>query len=303
MKTNSNNKKHRLSIAKREAYTGMFYIAPFFIGTLVFFLYPLISSFILSFGDIDKSQAGFHINIVGIDNYWNAFFQDVIFVPRFISAVKNTLIDVPLVVVFSLIIAIMLNKVTRFSGYFRVVMFLPFLLGTGYVLEHLFTLGVDAQVLSVQSGNIFSREILNYIGEDFVEVIDIIFGRIVKILWMSGVQILLFLSAIQNISVSLYEAARIDGANEYTTFWKITLPMISPILLLNIFYTVITSFTESTNKVLTYIQEQTVRYAAHGFAAAMGWIYFAFVLLLLGAVQFLFGGYMKKNQSSEVKKK
>lgn len=296
-------KKKRLSITKREAYTGMFYIAPFFIGTVIFFLYPLISSLILSFGDIDKSQAGFNIKMVGFDNYWSAFFEDVIFVPRFISTVKNTLIDVPLVVVFSLIIAIMLNKITKFSGYFRVVLFLPFLLGTGYVLEYLFNLGVDAQVLSIQNGNIFSRAVLNYIGEDFVKILDIIFGRIVKILWMSGVQILLFLSAIQNISVSLYEAARIDGANEYTTFWKITLPMISPILLLNIFYTVITSFTESTNKVLAYIQEQTVRYAAHGFAAAMGWIYFAFVLLLLGAVQILFGGYMKKNQSSGVKEK
>lgn len=296
-------KKKRLSITKREAYTGMFYIAPFFIGTVIFFLYPLISSLILSFGDIDKSQAGFNIKMVGFDNYWSAFFEDVIFVPRFISTVKNTLIDVPLVVVFSLIIAIMLNKITKFSGYFRVVLFLPFLLGTGYVLEYLFNLGVDAQVLSIQNGNIFSRAVLNYIGEDFVKILDIIFGRIVKILWMSGVQILLFLSAIQNISVSLYEAARIDGANEYTTFWKITLPMISPILLLNIFYTVITSFTESTNKVLAYIQEQTVRYAAHGFAAAMGWIYFAFVLLLLGAIQILFGGYMKKNQSSGVKEK
>lgn len=294
-------KAHKtLSITKRQSLTGIVFILPFFIGTLVFFLYPLLSSFLLSFGEIDKSQAGFNIKFLGIDNYWKAFFEDVIFLPRFVSTVKNTLIDVPLVVVFSFLIAIMLNKVSFGSGYFRVVVFLPFLIGTGYVLDQLFLLGVDKQVLSVS--NIISKDILSYIGSDFIDAIEIIFGRIVKVLWMCGVQTLLFLSAIQNISVSLYEAARIDGANEYTMFWKITLPMVSPILLLNIFYTVITSFTESSNKVLNYIQEQTVRYAAHGFAAAMGWIYFAFIMLLLGLVQLIFGGYMKKNQSEAVKK-
>lgn len=287
----------RLSMRRRETLTGIFFVAPFVVGTLVFFLYPLITSFLLGFGGTDPTRGGFHLLLTGLENYKRAFQEDVIFVPRLISVAENTLINAPLIVIFSLILAIMLNKLTLMKGFFRVVVLLPFLLGTGEVMKQLLAQGVDTQILSLSESSIIPREFLDYLGEDFVSALELLFGRIIQVLWSGGVQTLLFLSAIQNIAESLYESARIDGANEYEMFWKITLPMVSPILLLNTIYTIITSFTDVNNTVLDYIQEQMTRYADHGYAAALGWIYFIFILLLLLIVGLLLGRYVRNNQT------
>ena len=286
----------KISRQTKDNLIGLFYLTPFLIGVCIFFLFPIISSLMLSFGDLDHSKAGFAILVEGWQNYKKAFFEDVNFIPRLLEVIKTTLINSPLVVIFSLILAVMLSKIDYCKGFFRVVLLLPFVLGTGEVMSQLLTQGVDEQIISLSNSSIIPRDWLLYLGTDIVEMLDMLFSSIIRLLWQSSVQIILFLSAILGISPALYESAKIDGANAYEIFWKITLPMVSTILLLNLVYTVIASFTDSSNRVLEYISEQTIKYGMHGFASAMGWIYFAFILLLIGFIILIVGHYARKNQ-------
>ena len=295
-------KRIKIKSKTKQALIGLFFIAPFMIGTIVCFLYPVIASFLLSLGDTNKEMAGFHIEITGLRNYYRAFMEDINFVPMLLNVIKQTLTQTPLIIIFSLLIAIMLNKVKKFKGFFRVVVLLPFLLGTGEVLNHLTGQGVDKQIISISNSNIIPREFILYLGSDIVNLLDTLFGNIVLVLWSSGVQILLFLSGIQSITPSLYTSARIDGANEYDMFWKITLPMISPILLLNTIYTIVNSFTSKLNPILDYIKTYAFVNTQHGYAAAMGWIYFAFILLILLIVMLLLGNYAKSSGDKRRKK-
>ncbi len=289
-------KRFKISMTTRDSLIGLFYLTPFIIGVCVFFLFPVISSLLLSFGKLDSEQIGFHILVEGFENYYRAFRVDTNFLPRLWRSIKEVVINSPLVVIFSLILAVMLSKITYCKGFFRVIFLLPFVLGTGAVMTQLLKQGVDTQIISLANSSIIPREWLLYVGADIVEVLDTLFSSIIRILWESSVQIILFLSAILGISPALYESAKIDGANAYEMFWKITLPMVSPILLLNLIYTIITSTTDTENEVLKYITELTVKYGEHGYPAAMGWLYFVAVLLIIGVAFLLVGGYARKNQ-------
>ena len=288
--------KRKLSMKTRDAWTGVFYLSPFIIGVCVFFLFPVISSLLLSFGDLDAEQIGFHIKLEGIQHYKDAFVTDTRFVPAFLQEVKDTLLNVPLIVIFSLLLAVMLSKIEYGKGFFRVVLLLPFVLGTGEVMSQLLSQGVDTKIISLTNNNIIPREWLMYLGTDILEMLDTLFSSIVRILWQSSVQIILFLSAILGISPALYESAKIDGANAYEIFWKITLPMVAPVVMLNLIYTMIATFTASDNAVLTHVSQQTINANAHGYAAALGWIYFVFILLLIGLVVLIIGQYVKRSQ-------
>lgn len=290
--------KIRLSSKMRDNFIGWFFVAPFAVGLSIFFIFPLVSSIMLSFGGTDPQRAGFYIIISGFENYKKAFVSDTLFLPKLWQTLKSTLINVPLTLISSLLIAILLNSVKRGKGILRVIVVLPFLLGTGEVMVQLMGQGVDAKIINIANSQFIPREFLDYLGTDFVEVLDLLFGTIVKVLWSSGVQTLLFLSAIQGVPALLYESAKIDGANGYEVFWNITLPMVSPILLLNMVYTIMNSFTDADNIVLEYIQQQISKYAAHGYAAALGWIYFMFIAVILVIGWLLIGGYMRSLNST-----
>ena len=221
--------KHlRLTARRREGLIGLFFLAPFLIGTLLCFAFPTISSFLLSFGATDTQTAGFHIQMTGLENYSRAFFKDTNFVPYLLDSIQDMLIKTPLILVFSLLIAILLSKVRHFKGFFRVVALLPFLLGNGQVLRQMMREGIDTQILSLTGSSLIPQDMLAYIGQDFLGVIDSLFSIIVTVLWSCGVQILLFLAAIQSISPALYESAHIDGASTFTVFWKIVMPNVKP---------------------------------------------------------------------------
>ncbi len=290
-------KKRRLTFAAREALTGLFFVAPTLIGIVAFFAYPLITSLLLSFGETDRNTAGLKIIFTGLDNYTRAFITDTRFVPRLLSSIRDVVIETPLIIVFSLLIAILLGKIKHLKGFLRVIFVLPFLIGAGNVLQQLMNTGIDKDVLTF-SGSALSIGLTNLLGSDVASVIDLFFGRIVSVLWGSSIQILLFLSAIQSINPSMYEAARMDGATEYDIFWKITLPTVLPILLLNTIYTIINTFTSSENPLLDYIKNQSVILGDHGFAAAMGWIYFAFVLAFIGLVTLVINKCIRATFSS-----
>jgi len=209
---------------------------------------------------------------------------DVEYIPHFISAVRVALVNTPLIVVFALIFAIILNKNMKLKGFFRVVFFLPFLLGAGYILDALLGQGVDQRSTEVARGIMFPQEIVSYLGPRVYRTINGFLNRITIVLWKLGVQVLLFLSGLQGISPFLYESANVDGATEWEMFWKITLPMISPVIVLNIVYTMIDSFLDISNPVLEYINERAFELLQFDYAAALSWIYSLFIIVILGIV-------------------
>ena len=285
-------KPRRLNMQKRHILMGYVFVSPFILGLIIFFSFPLYISIKLSFGKIIKMQ-GFLIEWTGIVNYVRAFIVDTRFIPMFLQVVRQTLYNIPLIVLFSLLLAILINKSIKFRGFFRVVFFLPFLLGTGYVMQHLLNQEVDKQIISLADGSIIPRQFLTYLGANAVSMIDSFFSVIVLVLWNSGVQILLFLGGLQGIPQALYESANVDGATEWEMFWKITFPMISPIMLLIIIYTLVESFTNVTNPLLAFLQTQAFRQMQFEYAAAMGWIYFIFIILTVLAVMGIMTSYIR----------
>ena len=283
--------KRKLKFGKTgEAYV---FLLPFLIGTALFLLYPLYTTIKLSFGELSggsnfdlhwKSSAHF------FDNYTRALFVDTNFVPILLKEIRTMLIRTPLILALSLILAICISRKIKLRGFFRFSFFLPFLLGTGSVLQQMLNVGVDSQVLSLESVTIIPPFILSYLGENVVEVVNLLFNNIVLVLWNSGVQILLFMSGIQSISPSLYESASVDGATEWEKFWKITLPMLVPIILLNMVYTITELFTSTTNGMLNYIKAKAFSHVSEfEFASATSMLYMLVVLVFIGLAFLILG--------------
>lgn len=294
--------KFKITMTTRHKLEGLFFVTPFIIGLMIFFLFPFFMSIKLSFGKV-KNIVGFDVVWSGFGNYIKAFLMDVNFLPTFWKVVRNTLIQAPLIIVFALLIAILINKDIKGKGFFRTIFFIPFLLGTGEVMRQLLSQGVDKQVLSLVNGNLIPKDILMYFGPQVVKMVEDVFGLLVTVLWSCGVQILLFLSGLQGISPALYESAKVDGATQWEVFWKITLPMISPILLLNIIYTLVDSFTNIKNPILSYIQEYAFKKVDFEYAAAMGWIYFSFIIIVVGVVFLVMKNYIHTSEMEGGKKR
>ncbi|HBP37391.1 MAG TPA: sugar ABC transporter permease [Clostridiales bacterium] len=244
--------------------------------------FPLFLSIRLSLGDIVKT-VGYQIEWTGFDHYIRAITVDLEFIPMLLAVAGEALVKLPLVIVFSLILAIMVNKSIRFRTFFRTVYFLPFLIGSGEVLKLLLQQEVDKKIISISDGSLIPYQIIQYLGDNVVKGVDGFFGIIVVVLWSSGVQILLFLAGLQAIPASLYEAAKVDGATEWEMFWKVTLPMITPIMQLCIVFTIVDSFTNSGNPMLEYINDHAFRMVQMEYASAAGWIYFIFIIILVSA--------------------
>jgi len=291
-------RRFRISLERRHMLEGYVFVLPFVLGVILFLAFPIYISIKLSFGKLTK-MSGFQIEWSGFQNYANAFLLDINFVPYFLQVVNLTMYKAPMIIIFSLLLAILVNKSLKFRGFFRVAFFIPFLLGAGEVMAQLITLGVDRQIISLSGGGLVPRELLTYFGPTVVSAMDAMFGFIVMVLWSSGVQILLFLSGLQNIPVSLYESAKMDGATEWEAFWKITMPMISPIMLLVIIYTLVDSFINLNNALLHYIRSLAFANLNFTYAAALGWIYFAFIILLVLVVWGVFSRYMSMLDSDK----
>lgn len=295
-------KKKTLTLQTRNSLKGLVFVSPFILGLCLFFVYPILMSLRLSVADSLK-VVGMKLSGFTLDHYVKAFVIDAEFLPTFGEAVKQTLTQFPLIIVLSLIIAILLNRDIKCRGLFRTIFFIPFLLGTGNVYQQLLNQGVDKAVLNIMDGKLIPYNVLSYFGDTIMDVVQTVLGLLVSVLWGSGVQILLFLSGLQSISPSLYEAAKIDGATEWEMFWKVTIPMISPIMLLNIVYTIVDSFTNIQNPLLEYIQSYGFSNAQFQYGAALGWIYFAFIGVVVAIVFAIMKGYMHTSEVEEVKKR
>lgn len=214
-------KKKSLSLEKKYALAGYLFCLPWILGFLIFSLYPFITSFLLSFSKITNLQ-GLKTQFIGLSNYTYIFTVDTDFVPAFLQTLKITLIYTPFIVIISLFIAILLNKKIKGRSFFRIIFFLPFLLGSGFVMQQL---GSAANIL--QPPAVVQNYINYYFSPSYAGILQNLLTELTKIFWKTGVQIIIFLGALQAVPESYYEAAKVDNANSWEMFWKITLPVLS----------------------------------------------------------------------------
>ncbi len=302
VKVNTAKKKKPASLDKKKARAGWWFVLPFVVGFVILYLPMLISSVQFSFSEIimTPKTGGYQLNFVGLKNYQDAIFTDPGYVRTLTSSLKQLVLDVPAIVIFSLFMAIVLNQKMIGRAVFRAIFFIPVILTTGLIdsidqsnlaMEYMSTGAVDLGTETGSAEIISAMDITNLlgnmvIGTELVEYVVNIVNNIFNIVNRSGVQMLIFLSGLQSISPSIYESCKMDGASGWETFWKITFPMISPMILVNLIYTVIDSFTSESNGVMRYINDiyNGTTQNARVLSSAMSWVYFLIVLALVGIV-------------------
>ena len=295
-------KRLHMSYEKKKGIYGYGFIALWFVGALMFFIVPLIQSFYYSFHNVTP-ETGYPAITSLVDNstgkenlllnYKNTFMTDPKFRQFLVESLQDMALNLPVIVVFSLFVAIIINQKFRGRTFARAVFFLPVIIATGPVYAiitgDLETSGnSDAAQFSTMFEADMVDQLLEFIGiygfsDKFTEMLTSITSDILNLVWKCGIQIIVFLSALQGIPASAKEAAAIEGATAWEFFWKITLPYISPMILVNIVYTVIDAFTDPTNQVMERLLDVQSEWR-YGLSAAMAWSYFGIILIALGII-------------------
>lgn len=276
------SKKARvLTIDAKEALAGYLFLLPWLIGIGLFVAYPFVASLYMSFTKVRVTGQGLKLDWIGWENYTNAFIKDNQYAVILMNEFKQTAISIPIIIVFALGAALLLNL--KFPGrmLFRTIFFLPVIFATGQVLLEIFGQGAGGLSLLDQY-DIKGYLMYNLPASLSVPIIGVL-DTFVLILWYSGVQVLIFIAGLQTIGRPVYEAAMIEGANRWETFWKITLPALAPFILLNLIYTIVDMFTFPFGRILQYINGNTLS-GNYGYASALSWTYFAIILVFILAV-------------------
>lgn len=283
-------KGSRLTNAKRNSLIGFSFTIPWVIGFIFLFLIPLIKTVLYSFSSISIGKSGFELSFVGVRNYRATFSEDPNNLRMVLTSIGNVVVTVIVVVVFSLFLAILLNQDFRGRSLARVIFALPIIIASGVVIvllkENVLQQNMgssDTAATLFQGNGLLDFLKLMGLPDNIVGMFENILNNIFDMVWRSGMQIILFLSALQSIPSSSYEAAKIEGATAWESFWFVTFPMISPFLLVNIVYTIIDTFTDSTNTVMSKIFS-LVSGVEYEKAAAFSIVYFILVLLVVGLV-------------------
>ena len=303
-------KKKPASLDAKKARAGWLFVLPFVIGFVILYLPMLYSSIEFSFSKIHVlGKAGYALEYIGLENYRDALFSDAEFVRTLTESIKQLVLDVPAIVIFSLFMAIMLNQKMIGRAVFRAIFFIPVILTTGLIdqidqgnaaMNYMNSGGIDTGAGGGETeGLINTMDITNLlgnmvIGTELVEYVVGVVNNIFNIVNRSGVQMLIFLSGLQSISPAIYESCKMDGATGWETFWKVTFPMISPMILVNTIYTVIDSFTSESNVVMRYISRvyNTGNIRPRELSSAMSWVYFLLVLALIGVVALILSAFV-----------
>ncbi|MNZ74497.1 putative multiple-sugar transport system permease YteP [compost metagenome] len=279
----------RRTYAQQKAFWGFVYVLPWLLGFVFFFFMPLLSSLRYSFSTINANADGLNVAYIGWKNYVDALTVNTSFNRTLTEAILNMVVNVPLIVIFSLFLAVLLNQKFFGRSVARSIFFLPVILASGIIIS----LESTSLIQAVNEQNAGSGSAMNAfssfelarmmlqagVSEPIVLYLTGAVDRIYQIVSQSGVQILIFLAGIQTISPQLYEASKMEGATGYESFWKITFPMVSPLILVNMIYTIIDSF--SRNALTDLIRETGFVKFNFGLSSAMAWIYFLAISVIL----------------------
>ena len=286
--------KRGMSLLSKRALSGWLFVLPFVIGIIFIYAPIIVTSIQITFSSYDNNTGV--MTWVGLKNYFDLFDKNADFSLAIVNGLKSLILKIPAIVIFSLFMAIILNQKMTGRAVFRAIFFLPVILSTGVIdrinSEDAFantvgngsSAGVDNNTGEEASGIISALDIERLLGNiklgaSLVTYVTDLVNNIFDIVSRSGVQMLIFLSGLQSISPSIYESCQVEGASSWETFWKITLPMISPMILVNAVYTVIDLFTCYDNNVMIYFEK--IYRTNYPLAGAMSWVYVGIVLVFL----------------------
>ncbi len=278
---------YRLPFPKKMAMWGVIFLLPWILGFFLFFISPMIQVVIYSFNKIEiRPSGGLSYVFVGLDNFRQALTVDAQFNRMLVDTLGEARLYTPLIIIFSLLCAILLNG--KFFGrtLARAIFFIPIVMGTGLLLERVSSVS-SAMMAESQQTSLYGAAIIYEllfslgVGREIVMYIHDAVNNIFEIVSLSGIQILIFLGALQGISPSLYEVAKIEGATGYETFWRVTVVMVSPMVLTCMVYTLADLFMRSD--VMTRIYDVAFRTGNYGLSAAMSCVYLVANLLVIGA--------------------
>ncbi len=289
--------KNKLAgLQKRKAIAGYCFISPFIIGFLAFMVKPLFQSLQMSFSEVSLGSGNFSLAFNGIENLKYAFRVDPEYTRLLVEELGRMVVYSLAIIVFSFFVALILNQKFKGRALVRAVFFLPVILSSGVILgletNNQLMATLAAQIEETTSGVSITAALENILRtagvgvrafEKVFEVIDNIYDVAIA----SGIQIIIFLSGLQTISSSMYEAADIEGCTKWESLWKITFPMISSMFLVNWIYTVVDFCMRSDNKVIEKIQSVMIDQMQYGRASAMSWVYFLVILAFIGISSFL----------------
>ena len=284
-------KNKRPSLEAKRVKVGYLFTLPFIIGAAVAIVYPITVSVIYSFADITANASGYNIKFVGLGNYNNIFNIDPTFKRILLNTLKSTALNVPVVIIFSFFLASVLNTEFKGRGMARTVLFLPMILNSNLVKS---ILSGDAVMGSVTEKSSADTAQISGAFEGFLSKLDIGTGvtdllvssvdNITNILAMSVIPIIIMLAGLQSVSKSVYEASYVEGATKWEVFWKISLPIVSPMILVSVIYCIIDSFTSVDNAVIEKVKAVSFTSLEFGLGSAMAWSYLLIVLAIVALV-------------------
>lgn len=297
------NKSVRLKkgdLMRRNNRHGYVFIAPFLLGFLVFMLIPIVQSLIFSFNDLKITENGYNTVFQGIGNYRYVLATDIDYRKKLVSAFTGMFRDTMVIIPFSFFTALILSKKFRGRTFARTIFFLPVIVSAGVLFKMDSNNGIMSMMMSrnptASAGGMNEQvtasalinmlfadalpaELLSFVSEAISGIYDIVIK--------SGLQIILFISGLNTISPSLYEASDIEGATGWVNFWKITFPMCGPYIVLNVIYTIIDSFTSMGNPLIGRVRSELMSLSNFGRASAAVWLYFFNIFIVLGVLYFL----------------
>ena len=283
-------------LQRRKAISGYLFILPFIIGFLVFMVRPFFDSIYMSFTAVDLSVSPVAKNWIALENYKTAFLKDIDFSRMVTEGMGRLALYSVAIIVFSFFTASILNQKFRGRAFVRSIFFLPVIMSSGVVigLETNNALLSGLQTLIEESGSangvsVALQNILTTsgIGSKLFDYVFQVVDGIYDVAMASGIQIIIFLSGLQTISASMYEAADIEGCTTWEKLWKITFPMISSIFLVNWIYTVVDFSMRSDNEVLKKISDTMFLFSDYGLASAFSWSYFGITIVIIAVSSFL----------------
>lgn len=294
--------KNKLTVTQKHNLKGLLFMLPFYLGLLFFFIEPLIESLITAFCDVKVGAFDYDRVFTGFENLKYVWNEDETFKTTLFGDFLNLLWKTPTIVILSLFLALLINKPFKGRLFVRAVFFLPVIFSNGVLLDvvqsdSVVQAAVEATSMmdaaaTASTGGLNELLIQAGFGQEIVGFATMMVDSFFSLIWNSGIQMLIFLSGLQSVSPALYEAASVEGASGWDIFCKITIPMLSPMIILNIIYTIVDSYASTSNGVIGMVTS-AINVGRYGRASAMAWLYFIFIALILGIV-FIISASMAK---------
>ena len=289
-------KKHGIETL-RSRY-GLMFISPWLVGIVIFFGIPLIQSVLYSLSDVTLTENGMSLSFVGIKHYNYILNEDPDYSKMLSAALSSFSYKLPLIIILSLVLALFLNQDFKGRVFFRALFFLPVIIATGAVMNLIFMTTTDdltTAASSVAGGVVSVDAVMSFLSlpSEIATYITNIANSIFDLIWNCGIQIVLFISGLQTIPASIYEASHVEGATKWEQFWFITFPMLGRVTLLVIIFTMVDLFTDSRVELINNIYTRMIA-GKYDETSAMLWFYFVIVSAVIGLIVLIYNKLLMK---------